>query len=372
MHALNLLHRHSPWHQDRLHRLPVSQRVGCFQDISASLPTDTVRFSSDSKAAKTLPLEEVTGSGEGISTEFRSLVREATSKVLKSIKPTGLKHALLDSGFKILLVNQPEDFFPHIPQYYNRKIMEQDIAEAYHLAKHEPESFQQVFIAPIIRCFPGDPGIQAIIQKAQVDPTSLQRNEMKALLYKVEAAGIMEQMDAPLFSDSFQQVVLPESIFREWQSNGFDLSVQNLEKIIRHETWHYIDDVLGPTLMPNKAAFSKSLLFRSLFKGDLQQAALNKLLPDPDEVMTIGNPIGSIVPLRVDQLQGPEENHAYAEAFAEIGASTQGGGGCDLPLLQKFCHGALLFVRQNVLKPFETKTPTKTASLAMKDRKAVS
>lgn len=170
----------------------------------------------------------------------------------------------------------------------------------------------------------------------------------------IEAA---KNFNGPNYFKPMYQTFLPGFI----QAKGYDdadirkKDASYFERIIRHETAHCIDEMIG--IKKTGLKFSKDPLFRQLIKKDFERATQEELWPNPDEQVPLFEDAQMVhyFPEQFDNSdKTPAYNEArYTEAFAECLSALTGGGAVDSDRVKSIYKHGCEWVKHNVLMPYE-------------------
>jgi hypothetical protein len=156
-------------------------------------------------------------------------------------------------------------------------------------------------------------------------------------------------LQGPMYCEVLKKVVFPQSPPTVAPDNVLAALKPLYEKlgdstsrdrVLWHETRHYIDDVLG--MQANKMKLSDSPGFRhALLEHDMPRAAAQRLLPHPETPTELGSEVGNYLPIPgASSWIRPD---VFSEAFAEIGFCAEKGGAVQQGLMPSVCPSSMAY-----------------------------
>ncbi len=255
---------------------------------------------------------------ESVTQAFYQTVKTATQEVLKTL-PKQLCTAISEQGYRVLVTPAPGEHIqdlaemasPHRRRYLIKQHL-QDLKNPLYLKHYLQE--EQLY-------FPETPLLQTFLKthSAFQIPVEL----VESLLLRQLKRQLALESDIG-YHRAPQTIIVPEKaplVLDSWW-NQLAKTVGNLERLIRHESWHFVDHVLGRRLLGRH--FSKSCGFRTAVLSDIAQAKAQSQLPHPNTKTFIDSFFKEYFPISPDI-----SPYSFEEAYAEVGSSFSGGGICD-------------------------------------------
>lgn len=184
-----------------------------------------------------------------------------------------------------------------------------------------------------------------------VDPSLAGLGNTPSYLYGAGHIVIPEKIIEPNASKLSTEQLKDLLLWKE-----IEKSPSTMERTIRHETIHFIDEKLG--LQKLGHYFSADPRFRLALLEDQAEAKRQGLWPKFEDRAADGPYKGALLAYYFPE-DFEESPDSYNEAFAECTSTLLGGGILEPAYVQKLLPKTTAWIRENVLKPYQPQPKTR-------------
>ena len=324
---------------------------------------DRVTFGAQPDPTLAVLMDRVTVIDEAdMDPKFVANAKAGTRKVLEGFSPA-LRQALLENGWTVRICPTPQDLTTEDPRLaWGQKQLVEKIKKS----KNNPDCIQalQKRVSQVKAENPNHPIIQELDAR---DLSNLSEEDCHtvATLLMLD----LKNINGAVYFSLSKLIILPQTVDNDGFWNNLEKTEVAFEKIVRHETFHFVDNVLDETTTGK--SFSDSDDFLEAVRADRTKAKKRQTWLDcftrvpktwPHFLAQVpdghakGSPLEHYFP---SDLFGEE---SFGEPFAEIGASMTGGGAVNPKMVQGIYVNASKVVEQQVFQRYGMETNSKSES----------